>query len=209
MVALATLLLAAGCALPPETASTPPQPAVSIHLVGRGWHTGIAIARANLPDDFPALADFPPADHFEFGWGDAEYYPAADPTRRQGTRALFWPTPCVLHVAAIDGDLAAASPSSTIVRLQLSASGLHRLLEFIGAEFQRDANGGPIAIAPGLYGLSRFYRATGTFHFPHTCNWWAAEALAAAGVPVEPRRALTARDLLVQAARQGQVLQRR
>lgn len=209
-LALAAVLLIAGCALPAVTNSPPtPQAAASIHLVSHGWHTGIAIARADLPDDFPALADFQPADHFEFGWGDAEYYPAADPTLRQGTRALFRPTPSVLHVAAIDGELAAAFASSTIVRLQVSASGLQKLLEFIGAEFQRDAPGGPIAVAPGLYGASRFYRASGEFYFPRTCNWWTAEALAVAGVPVEPARAVTARGLLVQAARHGEVVQRR
>jgi uncharacterized protein (TIGR02117 family) len=208
-LALAAVLLIAGCALPATTNSPPPQAAASIHLISHGWHTGIAIARADLADDFPALADFPRADHLEFGWGDAEYYPAADPTLRQGTRALFRPTPSVLHVAAIDGDLAAAFPSSTIVRLQLPASGLRRLLEFIGAEFQRDARGAPIAVAPGLYGASRFYRANGQFYFPRTCNWWTAEALAAAGVPVDSARAVTARGLMAQAARHGEVLQRR
>jgi len=206
---LAGVLLIAGCALPAATNSPPQQVAASIHLINHGWHSGIAIARADLPDGFPALADFPRADHLEFGWGDAEYYLAAAPTLRQGMQALFRPTPSVLHTAAIDGDVAAAFPSSTIVRLRISADGLRKLLEFIGAEFQRDTRGAPIAVAPGLYGASRFYRANGTFQFPRTCNWWTAEALAAAGVPVEPGRAATARGLLAQAARHGEVLRRR
>jgi len=207
---LAGVLLAAGCALPAgPNAPSMHEAATSIHLVNHGWHTGIAIARADLPDDFPALADFPRADHLEFGWGDAEYYPAADLTLRQGTRALFRPTPSVLHVAAIEGEVVAAFASSTIVRLPLSADGRERLLDFIRAEFQRDAGGRPIAVAPGLYGASRFYRANGEFYFPRTCNWWTAQALAAGGVPIEPARAVTARGLLVQAARHGEVVQRR
>lgn len=208
LLALACALLVAGCAAP--TASMPARPgAAAIHLIGHGWHTGIAIAGADLPDDFPALADFPSAEQLEFGWGDAEYYPAQDPSVWLGIKALFWPTPSVLHVAEIRGEIAAAFPMSTIVRIELSADGLHRLRDFIRAEFQLDPQGRPIAVARGLYGESRFYRARSSFYFPHTCNWWTAAALAAAGIPIEPATAVTARALLAQAARHGHVVQRR
>ena len=41
-----------------------------------GWHTGIVIARRDLPDGVvPEAADFPDAAYFEFGWGHAKYYP--------------------------------------------------------------------------------------------------------------------------------------
>jgi uncharacterized protein (TIGR02117 family) len=214
-LALVAALLVAGCASPaatdPHATTTPPAAtaATSVQLVSHGWHTGIAIGRADLPDDFPALADFPRAAYLEFGWGDADYYTAAEPTLRQGMRALFRATPSVLHLAAIDGEPAAAFPASTVIRLPVSANGLRRLIDFIGAEFARDAQGGAIAVGPGQYGDSRFYRATGTFRLPRTCNRWAAEALAAAGLPVDPARVLTAGALLAQAARHGEVLQRR
>lgn len=208
LLAFACALLVAGCAAP--TASMPDEPRVAaIHLVGHGWHTGIALALADLPDDFPALADFPSAEQLEFGWGDAEYYPAQDPSVWLGIRALVRATPSVLHVAAVRGDLAAAFPTSTIVRIELSADGLHRLRDFIRAEFQLDPQGRPIAVARGLYGGGRFYRARSSFHFPHTCNWWTAAALAAAGIPIEPATAVTAGVLLAQAARHGRVVQRR
>lgn len=208
-LALAAALLLTGCASPVVTGSPGAPPSASVHLVSHGRHTGIAIARADLPDDFPALADFPHAVHLEFGWGDADYYQAAEPTLRQGMRALFRATPSVLHVAAIGGEPAAVFPSSTIVRMPVSASGLHRLIEFIGAEFERDAQGGPIAVGPGQYGASRFYRAKSMFQLPRTCNRWTAEALAAADVPIDPAGALTATGLLKQAVRHGEVLQRR
>lgn len=205
LFALAACLLAAGCAAPQAVQRPQAEaPATAIHLVSHGWHTGIAISRADLPPGFPALADFPHADVLEFGWGDAEFYPAADPTPWQGIRALLWPTPSVLHVAALRGDLAAAFPASTIVRLEISEPGLGRLLEFIRAEFQRDIHGRPVRVAPGLYGASRFYRGQRSFHFPYTCNWWTAQGLLAAGIPVEPALALTAQGLLRQAMRYGE-----
>lgn len=207
LLAPACVLLAAGCAVPTGTPGAPP--AATIHLVAHGWHTGIAIARGDLPDDFPSLADFPLADQLEFGWGDAKYYPAPDPSVWLGINALMWPTPSVLHVAAIRGDVAAAFPMSTVIRIELTADGLHRLSDFMRAEFQLDPQGRPIAVAPGLYGNGRFYRARGKFYFPRTCNWWIASALAAAGVPIKPATAVTARALLAQAARHGHVVQRR
>lgn len=209
LLALAGCLLGAACAAPRVVEGPPAEPpARAIHLVSHGWHTGIAIARADLPEGFPALADFPHADVLEFGWGDAEFYPAAEPSLWQGLRALLWPTPSVLHVAALRGDLAATFPTSTIVRLEISEAGLGRLLEFIRAEFQRDIHGRPVSVAPGLYGASRFYRGQRSFHFPHTCNWWTAQGLLAAGIPVEPALALTAHGLLRQAIRHGEQVRR-
>lgn len=207
-LALVCGLLGAGCAATAGSVRDGP-PAAAIHLVSHGWHTGIAIDRTDLPGDFPALADFPLAERLEFGWGDAEYYPAQDPSVWLGIKALVWPTPSVLHVAAVRGDIAAAFAASTIVRIELAAGGLDRLRDFIRAEFRLDAQGRPIAVARGLYGESRFYRARTSFYFPHTCNWWTASALAAAGIPIEPATAFTARALLARAARHGQVVQRR
>lgn len=208
VLALACVLLFAGCAAPAASMSGEPKTKV-VHIVDHGWHTGIALARADLPEGFPALADFAAAEQLEFGWGDAEYYPAQDPSVWLGTKALLWPTPSVLHVAAIRGDVAASFPASTIIRIELSADGLQRLSEFIRTEFQLDPQGRPVAVARGLYGDGRFYRARGKFYFPRTCNWWIAEALAAAGIPIEPVTAVTAGALLAQAARHGQVVQQR
>lgn len=205
---LGCALLVAGCAAPTTSMSGEPR-TQAIHIVGHGWHTGIAIARADLPAGFPARDDFALAEHLEFGWGDARYYPAQQASVWLGVKALLWPTPSVLHVAAIGGDIAASFPASTVIRIELSADGLQRLRDFIHAEFEQDLQGRPVAVARGLYGDGRFYRARGKFFFPRTCNWWIAEALAAGGIPIEPATAVTAGALLTQAARHGQVVQRR
>ena len=62
-------------------------------------------------------------------------------------------------------------------------------------------------LAAGLYGDSRFYPARGHFHLFNTCNVWTARALQAAGLPMQPRLAVTASALIDQAARHGRCLQ--
>ncbi len=204
----ACVLFAAGCAVPDASTSGEPR-TKAIHIVGHGWHTGIAIARADLPEDFPALADFALAEQLEFGWGDAEYYPAPDASAWLGVKALLWPSPSVLHVAAIGDDVAASFPASTIIRIEVAADGLQRLRDFIHAEFELDLQGRPVTVTRGLYGDGRFYRARGKFYFPRTCNWWVAKALIAGGIPIDLAQSVTAGALLAQAARYGQVVQQR
>jgi uncharacterized protein (TIGR02117 family) len=209
----AAVWLGAACAALPAPPAPPAADANSavaiVHLVGQGGHTGIVIAMSDLPPSWPGRADFAGATALEFGWGDAAYYTAAEPSIWLGIRAIAWPTPSVLHVAALRGEVTSAFPASPVVRLRLSAPGLARLLEFIGHEYALDANGQPVVAAPGQHGGGRFYRARSAFHFPRTCNWWAASALAAGGVPVDPSTTITAGELLAAAARHGEVLQPR
>lgn len=208
-VALLTLALTTGCVgpvkslFPPAAGDTPK----SIHVISHGWHTGIAIQRVDFTNTaWPVLADFPRADYLEFGWGDAEYYPAERATIGMAIRALCWPTPSVMHVAAVRGDLAAAFPASEIIRVEVSPAGLARMKEFIERQFRLDETGRVIPVAPGLYGEGRFYAAHGKFHFPRTCNRWTAHALRSAGCPITPFFAVTAGNVMWQTRRFGQVI---
>ena len=48
-----------------------------IFVTSDGWHSGIIVAKSDLPPDrLPETADFPEACFLEFGWGDAVSYPA-------------------------------------------------------------------------------------------------------------------------------------
>jgi hypothetical protein len=63
-----------------QPAATESQADRVILITSNGWHTGIAIARSDLLGGaIPETADFRDAVYFEFGWGDAEYYPASYP----------------------------------------------------------------------------------------------------------------------------------
>ena len=111
-------------------------------------------------------------------------------------KALLLPTDTVMHVHGFNGAPAANFPKTEVVKLQLTDAGYARLLDFIRAAFAHDAAGQAIPLGKGLYGLSRFYRATGTYSMFRTCNTWAAEALAAGGFPIDPADVGTVEQLM-------------
>ena len=195
-VLVLTLLLTACAAEPVAPAHSQPAPprttgpALTIFVTSNGWHSSIVFARADLPPGrVPEAADFPDARFLEFGWGDAEYYPAKDATVGMVLSAALVPTPAVVHVAGLLVEPArryplAANLKAEVVPISIDAQGLGRLVDFIDATFAR--SGGPRATAtgPGLYAASLFYPAVGRFHLFNTCNTWTARALAAAGFDV-------------------------
>ena len=157
----------------------------TIFVTSNGWHSSIVLARADLPPGrIPEGADFPKARFLEFGWGDAEYYPAKNVTLGMTLRAAVVPTPSVVHIAGLAVAPARRYPSAEVVPLALDAKRLGRLVDFIDATFERRGRARATAIGPGLYPDSRFYPATGQFHLLNTCNTWTARGLAAAGFDI-------------------------
>jgi uncharacterized protein (TIGR02117 family) len=173
----------------------------TIWLVNIGWHVGIA-----LPIDpavrraIPELAAFPEADFVEIGWGDREFYRAENPGPAAAMKAALLPTPAVLHLYAFAGAVGARFSTSEIIGIALPDSEFTGLLQHISASFDRSAAGDGGELGTGLYGASsRFIHATGTFHLARTCNTWTAEALAAAGLDIEPGAIVTAGSLMAAA----------
>ncbi|MCX7887916.1 MAG: DUF2459 domain-containing protein, partial [Verrucomicrobiae bacterium] len=166
--------LLAGCAAP-VVGLYPPQsdePTKTVHVINHGWHSGLAIARADLvATRMPVLSDFPHADYLEFGWGDADYYRTPHPTFRVALKAVLCPTPSVLHVAGVRGALTNSFPQNEIVAVRLSEAGFHRLCRFVDESFRRDYCGNLLPAGTGFYGDGKFYHAVGKFHFPRMCNW--------------------------------------
>lgn len=212
---LAALLLAA-CAPDrpaPSAAPEPPGPAPkpapgpsgpdtkagTIYVMSNGWHTGIVIARDDLPSGrIPEAADFAQARYLEFGWGDAEYYPAKRPTALLALRAALVPTAAVVHVAGLRREPSRIYPKAEVATLALGSSAMTRLIDHLDASFARGGEARADSTGPGLYADSRFYPATGRFHLGNTCNSWTARGLAAAGLAVDPSEAALAEDLMRQ-----------
>ena len=205
---LAVTALACAASAPSTPASAPgPHPHVA-YLVGHGWHVGLAVRRADVPPGrWPESAAF---DHrvryLEVGWGDGGYYPAARATTGLALKAAFSSTSSVLHVAGIDAPLTEFFPESSVIEVPLSQPGFTALLQFIDAAYARDATGNVIVVGPGLYGVSRFYRATGRYSLLRNSNHWTAKALAEAGCPIDPGDIVTAGGLLDHARRFGRLL---
>jgi len=167
-----------------------------IWVVSNGWHSGIVLARADVPEAIiPEIADFPHARYFEFGWGDAEFYPAREAGLWLTLRAAF-PGPAVMHVSGLADHPARIWPNVTTLSFAVNAEALRRLLTFLRDSFDRAGAGRAVVTARGIYPFSLFYPATGRFHLLNTCNSWTAQALTAMGIGASLGGVNTAQDLV-------------
>lgn len=167
----------------------------TVYLVNIGWHVGIALPiDSALRRAMPEAAAFPDAEFIEIGWGDRDFYRAEDPGNLTALKAALLPTNAVVHLHGFARPVAERFNRSEILEITLSDREFAGLFGHIHASFERGGNGGASEVeGPGLYaGSSYFYKATGEFHLMRTCNTWIAEALAAAGLDVNPQGIITA-----------------
>ncbi|MNY26564.1 hypothetical protein D3C86_1604210 [compost metagenome] len=166
-------------------------------MVNHGLHTGLVVARPDLLQVLPTLAEaFPDGDFVELGWGDEAFYRAPQPTLSLALRALFGSTSTVLHGVKIVGDPRRRFAASEVIAVHVTEAGYRRLLAFMAATFARSTTGTLVALGPGLYGHSTFYQAEGHYSLSYTCNTWVAEALATSGCPLSPAAVVTAGSVM-------------
>lgn len=171
----------------------------AVTVVSNGWHTGLVLRRSDVAvDRIPELADLRPSTFIEFGWGDAEYYPAQDPTLAMALWTGIVATPAVMHVAASDLPPGERYADVDVVELVLDDAQMARLVDHIAASFDRGTESRVAAVGPGLYTDSLFFPATGEFHIANTCNTWTARALFHAGFDVRVDGTVRAEDLMGQ-----------
>jgi len=188
LLAIAVSLSAGGCIRPVKGLFPPPplEPTVPVHVVSHGWHTGLVIDRADVPPDlWPEQHDFAQSRHLEIGWGDEGFYRAQEITPGLALRAMFLPTPSVMHVVGFDEPVEGYFQQSKIYRVELGEPAFRQLCRFVADTYDHDSGGQAIPLGPGIYGNSRFYRAKGNYYFPKTCNIWTARALRTAGCPID------------------------
>lgn len=182
----------------------PGEPVRIVHVVSHGWHTGLVVRRADVPAAlWPEGEDFPGAEYLEVGWGERQFYQNREPTSGMALAAAFRASPSVVHVTGLAGPVERAYAGTEIEAVAVSLVGFERLLGFVRDTHARDASGRAVALGPGLTPASRFYEGREPYHLLRTCNTWTAEALAAAGLPIDPRGTLTASGVMraIRAAR--------
>ena len=198
------LIVAAGC-LGPVASLYPPRPgdpSTPVWVVDHGWHTGLVVERAAIPQGlWPEQEDLPPAPYLEVGWGDAAFYRAEQPGVGLAVRAALGSAGSVLHVVALPEPPERVFAGREVVEIRLSPPGVRALAQFVDESFARGERGRAPQLGPGLYGISAFYPARGRYHLLNTCNTWIADALRSAGVPITPAYAMTAGNLMWQARR--------
>jgi uncharacterized protein (TIGR02117 family) len=136
---------------------------VPVEAAGHDW-------RARLPPG--SVPDG--VTHLSFSWGDRDFFQAtptwADLDVRLALRALFRSDGSLVHVYRLGGFRGRP--------VRIDAAGYRRLVAFLEGEI---AAGDPIA----GYGADDFFLpGTGRYSWWRTCNQWAGDALAAAGVRV-------------------------
>lgn len=175
-------------------------PAVAQRLVlavNIGWHVGLAVPTERLdPVELPEIADFPDARWIEFGWGDAAFYQDPNPGLGTALEAALVPTPAVLHLVAMPDHPARYLPKAEVVEIPLDDAQYRRLVAYVSRHMDRRGGQRAAAIGQGLYPVSRFYPAHGLFSLERTCNTWVAEALAEAGLPIDPAGVVRAGTLM-------------
>lgn len=198
------IALASGCAGPGRglgvvDAEARPK---TVHVVSHGWHTGLVIRRADIPEGiWPVPHNFAESEYVEIGWGDRDFYQAPEATWGLAIRAGLWPSESVLHVVGVTAPPAHYFAGSPLVAIPVSDDELRELSTFVHDAYAKDASGRAIRLGPGHYGHSAFYLAREKYHLLSTCNTWSARALRAAGCPTTPLPAVTAGNVMAQAKR--------
>lgn len=184
--------------------AAPDDAAVVVHLLDNGFHTDLAVPRADLARGDDALAQavrsLPPGDWVLIGWGDAVFYVEQGPVAERlgdGARALFRPggNPSVLMLDPVDYDPGAVPPSRR-ASLRLSEAGFAALRARVAASLALDAAGRAVPAAGRSGAAVRFFDSGETFWVGRLCNHWTAEALNAAGLPMPMTRSLWSGEVM-------------
>ena len=179
----------------------------TVYVVGHGWHAGIILDTAEIDaNDWPEIADFKHRRYVEVGWGDEGFYRSKSVSLGLAARAIFTPTPSVLHVVGFDVHPQQVFVGSDLIELRVSEEGYRRMCRSIQETYALDANGRSESLGPGMYGDSRFYRARGSYYYPNTCNVWTAKTLQQAGLPMTLAFSTTAGGVLGQVKSHGRLL---
>ncbi len=191
---LAFALLLPGCATPPAQQSAPDDKIV--YVIGRGWHTDIALPVEDIAGPLAVLErDFPGVRVLSFGFGERQFL-INRKTDVITMLAALLPSRSALLVTALRTSPEQAFGAGHVVALRVSHAGLARIEAAIWQEIERTAANEPVRLAEGPYGGSVFYGATGTYDGFHTCNTWTANVLQVGGLPVAASGVLFASQVM-------------
>ena len=171
----------------------------NIYIVSHGWHTGIVLKSENLGEELKFLNQiFGYHPYYEIGWGDKGFYEAEEITTKITLKAMFIPTPTVLHIVAVPELPENYFLNSEVIKIPISKKAHSILNQSILKTFKKKANGEIVKTKKGIYGNSFFFEANGSYYILNTCNTWTAQTLEEAGLPINSILTLTARSVLSQ-----------
>lgn len=176
---------AAGCAGGEVRPYAGTAPATEIlYVIAGGWHTEIGLAVRSIAGPLRGLEQVKSgATVAVFGWGQRDYYMAADPGLGDLLKATV-PGPAVMLIIPLRTAPQDVFGPSHVFAVPVSPEGAARLSEYLWSELAKEPAGIPRPIAAGPYVGSAFYPSTSTYDVLTNCNTWTAEGLHVAGLPV-------------------------
>ncbi len=170
----------------------------------RAW----LLKSADVPRQvWPEVDRLPEHTWVEVEWGSEIFYRETSITPKVVVSAVF-PNRSVLHLVGwneppekvFHGDL---------IRLEIDDSEMSDLSQHIHDSYEFDDQGRAEYLGKGIYGDNAFFRASGNYYFPNTCNVWTAKALKKAGVSAIPQVSILANPVVASARRSGTIVRRR
>ncbi len=172
---------------------------VPVAVADYGWHTGLIVPAKALGTVLTGLhGHFRHARYLGFGWGNRRFYESSKQGLGLALRSIL-PSSSVVLLQGFGSRLRAGEEAgATLHWLCVSRSGVRRLDRFLADYFRKGPHGHFIGVEPGMLPHSEFFASTGTYDAFHTCNTWTAEALHAAGLPVNSHGIVFAGQLLTE-----------
>lgn len=186
----------AGCsttALPPVNKQAS-APTTIVYVTRRGWHIDIGFSIDALDPPLAELTrDLPGARYLIFGFGDKRYLLAKNKSYG-GMLAALWPGDGLSLVTGLTASPEEAFGAENVVQLRIDQTQAHAIENFLrNTLLIEDEVPQPYAQGPYEGGL---YFSTGErYSVAHTCNTWAAEALASGSLPIHSRGVIFAGQL--------------
>jgi hypothetical protein len=176
---------------------------VELHILNNGFHTDLAVRRADLEAGGGPLAQashtLGPGDWVLIGWGDAKFFVDESPMEGRlldGARAFFMPgNASVVMLDPEAGDPGRRFAPDRRRTVRLSPAGFDALRSRIETSLALE-DGRPRLTTARPGAGARFFASGETFWIGYICNSWMARVLNAGGIPVRPLRAVTAGEVI-------------
>jgi uncharacterized protein (TIGR02117 family) len=164
---------------------------IVIAVIDNGVHADLVLPVRAFEHDWrevfemPASAD-PNADWIAIGWGQQEFYLStpswSDLKPATAWRAVTGQGETLLHVSY----LTKVQMQGLGYRAQIDQQGWSAMRSYVLRTAQLDTQGRALKIAGGYGDEDLFFAAQGRYNAWQTCNAWAGQGLAAAGLKVSP-----------------------
>jgi len=159
------------------------QDSAVIYVARRGWHIDIGFAAADLQPPLKSLtAQFADVKYVFFGFGDEHYLQTKNHSAPTLLVAL-WPGRALILATALSSTPREAFGTPHVIAFAVTLRQAYDAQMFVWRSLVTQAQMIQ-SYAPGPYPGSLYFAAIPTYSALHTCNTWAAQALAAAGLPI-------------------------